>query len=61
MSDAGFVRLPIGFDEASHLAALPRHHADPLDRMLVAQAIQLGVPIVTRDRQIARYAVQVIW
>lgn len=35
---------------------LPRLHADPADRMLIATARAQGVPIMTRDRQIMRYA-----
>lgn len=58
---AGFDRHPIGFGEMLQLSRLPRHHADPFDRMLVAQALHEGIPIVTRDEQIPRYPVQTIW
>ncbi len=58
---AGFVRRNIGFAEAKQLETLPWHHKDPFDRMLVAQALEEGIPIVTCDRQIARYQVQILW
>ncbi len=38
-----------------------RRHADPFDRMLVAQALVEGVPVVTADEQFGRYPVEVIW
>ena len=58
---AGFVKRIIRFEDVDVLASLPPHHRDPFDRMLVAQATHDGVPIVSRDAQIAQYQVQVIW
>jgi PIN domain nuclease of toxin-antitoxin system len=58
---AGFTKRPITFADARRVGTLPPHHHDPFDRMLVAQALEDGVPIVSRDPQIARYAVKVIW
>jgi PIN domain nuclease of toxin-antitoxin system len=40
---------------------LPPHHRDPFDRLLAAQALDLGIPIVSRDRIFDRYGVQRIW
>jgi PIN domain nuclease of toxin-antitoxin system len=37
------------------------HHRDPFDRLLAAQALELGIPIVSRDRIFERYGVQRIW
>lgn len=54
-------RMPVRFDDAIAAGALPRHHGDPFDRMLVAQAMALGCPIVTQDPKIARYPVETIW
>jgi PIN domain nuclease of toxin-antitoxin system len=42
-------------------AALPTHHADPWDRLLVAQARAEQVPILTMDRRIGQYDVETIW
>ncbi len=49
---------------ASHVAALnalPEHHKDPFDRMLIAQAIADGLTLVTSDESIHRYPVSVLW
>ena len=50
--------------ELSHVVAverLPFHHQDPFDRLLVAQALSERLPIVTRDREIRKYGVEVVW
>lgn len=39
---------------------LPLHHRDPFDRLLIAQAIELGVPIMTADRALSPYEVELI-
>lgn len=43
------------------LDGTPGEHRDPFDRLLVAQATTERIPIVTGDRDIPRYAVDVIW
>jgi len=55
--DEGFVPLPITIEHAVQAGALPPHHSDPFDRMLVAQAQLEGLTIVTRDPNIPRYGV----
>ncbi|MGH7814571.1 MAG: type II toxin-antitoxin system VapC family toxin [Candidatus Binataceae bacterium] len=57
----GFEVLPVLLNHALHVRILPHHHRDPFDRMLVAQAQLEKLPIVTADRQIARYEVEVLW
>ena len=52
-----FEPLPITVAHACRAGLLPRHHDDPLDRMLVAQATAEGLTIVTRDRRLAAYGV----
>lgn len=52
--------LPVSHAHALHVATLPHHHGDPFDRLLVAQAQIEGIPIVTADRQIPRYDVEVL-
>ena len=52
--------LPIEHDHALRVAALPRHHRDPFDRLLVAQAQLEDVPILTADPVFSRYDVSVI-
>jgi len=53
--------LPITFEHAVAAAALPRIHGDPFDRLLVAQARVLAIPIITADPAISRYEVETIW
>ena len=54
---------PIAIEHVHVLEAgrLPAHHRDPFDRVLVAQARHLGVPIVTADPVIRSYDVTVHW
>jgi PIN domain nuclease of toxin-antitoxin system len=40
---------------------LPQHHRDPFDRLLVAQALDLRIPIVSKDRVFDLYGVKRIW
>lgn len=55
-----FSKLPVSVDHAHTIAGLPVIHRDPFDRMLVAQAVVEGMTIVTRDRRIAEYGVDVL-
>lgn len=55
-----FSALLIGFEHAALVGRLPRHHADPFDRMLIAQAIVEGATLVTHDAQFEAYAVSVL-
>jgi PIN domain nuclease of toxin-antitoxin system len=52
--------LPITFDHATGVESLPRHHGDPFDRLLIAQALVENLAIVTSDAQFARYSVRLI-
>jgi PIN domain nuclease of toxin-antitoxin system len=56
----GFTGLPITIADGELAAALPPHHKDPFDRVLVAQAQRLDCVIVTRDRAFADYDVKVL-
>jgi PIN domain nuclease of toxin-antitoxin system len=58
---AGFLKRLVTFADVRHLRQLPAHHRDPFDRILVAQAIQEGAPIVSADPLVAQYPIQVIW
>ncbi len=46
---------------AAQLEVLPYHHRDPFDRMLIASALTLGVPLVTRDTAMQDYGIQTLW
>jgi len=52
-----FTQLPITLDHALLAGRLPRHHDDPFDRMLIAQARSSELVVVTRDRRFAQYGV----
>lgn len=53
--------LELGESSVRHLAKLPPLHKDPFDRMLICQALELGVPIVTPDTAITQYPVKTLW
>ena len=55
------IPLPIEVSHAVRAAKLPLIHSDPFDRLLVGQAQLEGMPIITRDSNIARYDVETIW
>jgi PIN domain nuclease of toxin-antitoxin system len=52
--------LPIDLSHVLEAVALPAHHADPFDRMLVAQARAEGLTLLTADPWIARYDVELV-
>lgn len=52
---SGFEPLPITVGHALGAGALPPHHGDPFDRMLVAQALAEGYTLMTRDSRFADY------
>jgi PIN domain nuclease of toxin-antitoxin system len=55
-----FSPLPITIEHAVLASKLPRHHADPFDRMLVAQATIESLTLVTTDPQLALYGVPIL-
>jgi PIN domain nuclease of toxin-antitoxin system len=60
-ADYGFLPLAISLEHAEAVRSLPRHHGDPFDRILVAQAMLEKLTIVTKDPLIERYAIAVAW
>jgi PIN domain nuclease of toxin-antitoxin system len=56
-----FAELPLTLEHADALGALPAHHPDPFDRVLVAQARVEGATIVSHDRALAPYGASMIW
>jgi len=53
--------LPIDLSHALHVAGLPKHHADPFDRLLISQAQVEAMTLVSADRKFALYSVPVLW
>ncbi len=54
---AGFEELPVTWAHGRTAATLPPVHADPFDRMLVAQAVVENLVLITRDAILTRYPV----
>ncbi len=61
VDDSTFDQLPVSFEHAARLQVLPPHHADPFDRMLVAQAQVEGLTIVSHDARLRDYDVTLLW
>jgi PIN domain nuclease of toxin-antitoxin system len=61
IGENGFVELAITARHAEQAGRLPRHHDDPFDRMLVAQAMVEGLTCVTRDPAFSKYAAPTLW
>ena len=57
----GFDLLPIELRHATHVEMLPEHHKDPFDRLLVAQSLLEGIPLVSVDAQLDSYGVTRLW
>jgi PIN domain nuclease of toxin-antitoxin system len=53
--------LPIVLDHVARLEDLPVHHRDPFDRILVAQSLEEGWPLLSADPLLARYPTELIW
>ena len=58
---SGLTVLPLSNAAIFTLPKLPDLHRDPFDRLLICEAIQQGVPLVTPDQVIHRYPVKVLW
>ena len=56
----GIDSLPVDEASVAHLSALPRHHRDPFDRLLICQAIEHDLDLVTADPFLSRYPVRVL-
>ncbi len=61
VADLGFHHVSITRTQAWAVRHLPFHHHDPFDRLLVAQARDLEVPLVTADDALGAYDVAVLW
>ncbi len=53
--------LPITLEHAALVSTLPFHHRDPFDRMLVAQSLVEGIPLVSADPALDAYGVIRLW
>ena len=55
--DSGFSPLPFRMEHAHWLSELPLHHRDPFDRMLIAQAAEEGLTLITSDKTLSLYPI----
>lgn len=60
VANVGYLVLDVQSAHALRVANLPRHHKDPFDRLLVAQALVEGLTLVTADPWLAKYGVEVL-
>lgn len=56
-----FEILPITFEDTLIISALPFHHRDPFDRVIIAQAITNKLTIISKDELFSSYTTKVIW
>ena len=61
ISAGGFRVLETSIRHVLQSGALPLHHKDPVDRLLIAHALDLNIPILSRDDIFDRYGVKRIW
>lgn len=60
IDEVGFRHLSLSLVHAGAVSELPRHHRDPFDRMLIAQARSDRLTLMTHDAAMQRYDVQLI-
>ena len=53
--------LPITLAHVALVSTLPFHHRDPFDRLLIAQSLVEGIPLVSADAQLDAYGVTRLW
>jgi PIN domain nuclease of toxin-antitoxin system len=56
-----FQALPVHISHALRVYDLPPRHMDPFDRLLIAQCLMESLPLITKDEEIRRYDVEVVW
>lgn len=60
IKEQGFEMLAITSDHANAVGDLPKHHRDPFDRILIAQAMLGGFTVVTHDAIFNKYPIPVL-
>ncbi len=61
LADQGIIPLPILHQHALAVYDLPKHHTDPFDRLLIAQAQAEQMVVLTADRIFRKYPVAIVW
>ncbi|SJM94165.1 conserved hypothetical protein [Crenothrix polyspora] len=57
----GIETLPVSIEHALLVSKLPFYHKDPFDRLLIAQAINENMLLLTRDEKFSHYDVRILW
>ena len=57
----GFQALPVQIHHAVQVYKLPLHHADPFDRLVIAQSQIESMSLISADMEIRKYEIEVIW
>jgi PIN domain nuclease of toxin-antitoxin system len=53
--------MPLSRDDCERANALPMHHEDPMDRMMIATALHRDMTVIRDDGVFARYGVSTVW
>lgn len=61
IDELGFARVAITRSQVWSVGDLPLHHRDPFDRLLIAQARELSLPLITMDAAMSAYGVPTLW
>jgi PIN domain nuclease of toxin-antitoxin system len=61
VSQYSFLPLFVTYEHAYRVQTLPQHHADPFDRLLMAQAVVENLVLLTCDGKIAPYGIPTLW
>ncbi|MCP5179045.1 MAG: type II toxin-antitoxin system VapC family toxin [Pseudomonadales bacterium] len=61
MVQAGFSELPVSIAHATRAGSWPQPHRDPFDRVLAAQSLLEGAPLISRNATLAQFGVTLLW
>ena len=61
ITENGIETLPIDIEHTLLIAELPFYHKDPFDRLLIAQAINENMTLLSRDEKFLLYAIKTLW
>ncbi len=61
ISKRGLLELPLKYAHGERMNNLSPHHQAPFDRMLVAQALQKNLTLITHDRKLEPYGAKILW
>jgi PIN domain nuclease of toxin-antitoxin system len=61
LRQAGYRIMPLSWDDCERANTLPMHHKDPMDRMLIATALDRAMTVITDDDIFEKYGVLTVW